>query len=40
MYTSSIRSKELHDIALNKTTVVRFVGTGSFLTRYSNGNMK
>jgi hypothetical protein len=30
----------LHDLTLIKMTVVRFVGTGSFVISYSNGHTK
>jgi hypothetical protein len=38
--TGSIRNGALHDFTLIKMNVVRFVGTGAFLMRYSNGRTK
>jgi hypothetical protein len=38
IHTSTIRNNALHDLTLIKMTVVRFVGTGGFLIRYSNGH--
>jgi len=40
IHTSSIRNNALHKLTLNEMTVARFVGTGCFLTRYSNGRTK
>ena len=40
IHTSSIRNSAMHDLTVIKITVVRFVGTGSFLIRYSNGRTK
>jgi hypothetical protein len=37
-YGIPIRSNALQHLMLNKLTVVRFVGTGSFLIIYSNGH--
>jgi len=37
---SSTRDNALHDVKLIKLTVARFVGTGGFVTRYSNGHKK
>jgi hypothetical protein len=36
IHTNSIRNNVLHYLTLIKLTVARCVGTGSFLTRYSN----
>ena len=38
--TSSISDNALHDLTITKMTVARFVGTESFLLRYSNGHTK
>jgi len=38
--TSNIRNNALHHFTLIKMTVARFVGTGGFLIRYSNGHRK
>jgi hypothetical protein len=38
IHTSSIRNYAMHDMTLIKLAVARFVGTGSFLIRYSNGH--
>jgi len=40
IHTSSIHDRALHDLTLIKMTVVRFVGTGGFLMRYSNCRTK
>jgi hypothetical protein len=37
---NSTREHALHDLTLIKMFVIRFVGTGSFLTRYSNFHAK
>ena len=37
IYCSTISNNALHDFTIIKITVARFVGTGSFLIRYSNG---
>ena len=37
-YTSRICNSAFHDLKLIKITVARFVGTGSFLSCYSNGD--
>jgi hypothetical protein len=38
MYTSSVHSNESNYLTLTKMTVARFGGTGSFLTRYADGD--
>jgi hypothetical protein len=35
IHTGSIRNNVLHDLALIKMNVARYVGTGSFLIRYT-----
>jgi len=40
MHTSSIHKNALHDLILIIITVPRFVGIGSSLIRYSNGQTK
>jgi len=40
IHTSSKHNNALHDFTLNNQTVSRFVGTGGFLNRYSNGHTK
>jgi hypothetical protein len=37
IHTSSMRNNVLHVLTLIKLTVARFVGTGGFVIRYSNG---
>jgi hypothetical protein len=37
---TNIQNNALHDLTLIKMIVACFVGTGSFLIRYSNGHIK
>ena len=39
-HTSSIRNKALHDFTIIEVTVVLFLGTAGFLSRYSNDHKK
>ena len=40
IHTRRIRNNAMHQLTLNEITVARFVGTGCFLIRYSNGHTK
>jgi hypothetical protein len=40
IHATSIRNNELHYLNFTEIPVARSVGTGSFLTRYSNGDTK
>ena len=40
IHTNKIRNNALHDLTLIKLNVARFVSTGGFLIRYSNGHAK